>query len=669
MVDIIPVLWYNKKTRFLKYYFYYNDKAGKYKQRKGAFAAAKVDIGTKIKMKKQDSHRSNGRLLLEFMRGSKLLFLVGILTSLAVTAADMLNPQLIRFTVDKVLRDESGEVPSYVSVIVEAMGGADAIRAGLWKMALLIVCVALAAGVFRYLQRIFNTKASETLVEHMRNMLYEKIQSLPFAWHMKNKTGDIIQRCTSDVDMVKNFLSEQLMSILRIVIQVTVSLVVMYGMDTKLALAATLTLPVIFAYSAIFGRRIGAGFKECDEADGALSAIAQENLTGVRVVRAFGREKYERERFRKQNGHYRDLYLKLSKYMSAFWGMSDLITGLQVMMMIVMGVYACLDGRLTAGSFIAFITYNSMLTWPMRRLGRMVSEMSKAGIAIDRLGYIMHSEPERDREGACEPDMHRDICFEDVSFAYEGCPELLSHISFTVPAGSTVGILGGTGSGKSTLVHLLDRLYELPADGSGGRITIGGVDVADISAAHLRRNIGIVLQEPYLFSRSIAENIAIASPGAGMDEIREAARVACLDETVSGFAEGYDTFVGERGVTLSGGQKQRTAIARMLTERAPIMVFDDSLSAVDAETDAKIRAALSDKLGGSTVFLISHRTATLMGADNIIVLDHGRIAECGTHEELVEKDGGIYRRIFEIQMSDPDDAPKGDRDDLGEVGA
>lgn len=585
---------------------------------------------------------------------------MGILTSLAVTAADMLNPQLIRFTVDKVLRDESGDVPSYVEAIVNAMGGTEAIRAGLWKMALLIVGVALVAGVFRYLQRIFNTKASETLVEHMRNMLYEKIQSLPFAWHMKNKTGDIIQRCTSDVDMVKNFLSEQLMSIIRIVIQVTVSLIVMYGMDTKLALAATLSLPVIFAYSAVFGRRIGAGFKECDEADGVLSAIAQENLTGVRVVRAFGREKYERERFRAQNGHYRDLYLKLSKYTSAFWGMSDLISGAQVMMMIVLGVYACLDGRLTAGSFIAFVTYNSMLTWPMKRLGRMVSEMSKASIAIDRLGYIMHSEPEGDREGACEPDMRRDICFNDVSFAYDGCPELLSHISFTVPAGTTVGILGGTGSGKSTLVHLLDRLYELPADGSGGSITIGGVNIADIRASHLRRNIGIVLQEPYLFSRSIAENISIASPGADMDEIREAACVACLDETVCGFADGYDTFVGERGVTLSGGQKQRTAIARMLTERAPIMVFDDSLSAVDAETDAKIRAALSDKLGGATVFLISHRTATLMNADNIIVLDHGKIAECGTHEELVNKDGGIYRRIFEIQMSDPDDDKTGE---------
>lgn len=614
-----------------------------------------------MKRKKERNRKpGNWRLMLEFMRGSKLLFLAGIIVSLGVTGADMLNPQLIRFTVDTVLRQEESDLPSYVRVIVDMLGGAEVIRTRLWTVAAVIVVVALFAAVFRYLQRTINTRAAETLVEHMRNMLYEKIQSLPFAWHMKNKTGDMIQRCTSDVDMVKNFLSEQLISIIRIVIQVTVSLIVMYGMDTRLALAATLSLPVILIYSAVFGRRIGSGFKDCDEAEGALSAIAQENLTGVRVVRAFGREKYERERFRAQNDKYEALWVKLARYMSAFWGMGDFISGLQVMLIIILGVFACLDGRLTAGSFLAFVTYNSMLTWPMRRLGRMISEMSKANIAIDRLSYIMYSEPEHDRPGACEPDMRRDIVFDDVSFAYDGCPELLSHISLTVPAGSTLGILGGTGSGKSTLVHLLDRLYELPADGSGGRITIGGVDIADIRASYLRRSIGIVLQEPYLFSRSIADNISIASPGAGMEEIREAARVACLDETVSGFSEGYDTFVGERGVTLSGGQKQRTAIARMLTEKAPIMVFDDSLSAVDAETDAKIRAALADQLGGSTVFLISHRTATLMSADKIIVLDHGKIAEEGTHDELMKLKDGIYRRIYEIQMSDPDTGKEAD---------
>ena len=368
-------------------------------------------------------------------------------------------------------------------------------------------------------------------------------------------------------------------------------------------------------YSVLFHNKIRARFTECDENEGILSAMAQENLTGVRVVRAFGREEYERERFGKQNDHYMGLWVRLARLLSAFWGMGDFIAGTQALLIMTLGIVSCVKGGMTSGEFIAFVTYNAMLAWPIRRLGRMISEMSKAGISIDRLNYI---------------------------------------ISFTARAGKTVGILGGTGSGKSTLMYLLDRLYELPEDGSGGRITIGGTDIKDIKAAYLRKNIGIVLQEPYLFSRTIAENIGITRPDITMDEIREASAIACLDDTVTGFSEGYDTFVGERGVTLSGGQKQRAAIARMLTEKTPIMIFDDSLSAVDAETDAAIRAGLDRQLGGATVFLISHRTSTLMNSDLILVLDRGRIAEMGRHDELMAIDGGIYRRIYDIQTSSPD---------------
>ncbi len=591
------------------------------------------------------------RLLLMFLDGSKCYFAASILTSLVLTALDMVNPQLIRYTVDTVIGSEPSSLPGFANGLFEAMGGVEVLRERLWIIAALIIGVALLAAVFRYLQRLSNTKAAETLVETVRNLLFSHIQRLPFAWHMKHKTGEVIQRCTSDVDTVKNFLSEQLTSILSIVIRVTFSLIVMYSMNAKLAAAATITLPFILLYSSLFGRSIGRHFKECDENEGALSAIVQENLTGVRVVRAFGREKYERDRFRKQNDKYTSLVLRLSRLMSAFWGMGDFISGVQVLIILSMGVVSSVNGEMTPGEFIAFMTYNAMLSWPIRRLGRMISEMSKASISIGRLNDILSSPVERDRENAGTPDMRGDIVFDDVSFAYEGCPELLSHISFTAKAGETVGILGGTGSGKSTLMYLLDRLYELPEDGSGGRITIGGVDIRDIKASHIRKNIGIVLQEPYLFSRTIAENIGITRPSLEMEEIRAAARVACLDETVTGFAEGYETFVGERGVTLSGGQKQRTAIARMLTAKTPIMVFDDALSAVDAETDAAIRRELNTRLGDSTVFLISHRTSTLKSADVILVLDHGRIVERGSHEELMAIGNGIYRRIYEIQTS------------------
>lgn len=589
-----------------------------------------------------------------FLDGSKRFFAVSMISSLVLSAIDLVNPQIIRFTVDTVIGKEKSALPGFANRIVDLIGGVPVLRERLWIIAAAITVFALLSAVFRYIQRLYNTKASETLVETVRNLLFAHIERLPFGWHMKNRTGDIIQRCTSDVDTVKEFLSEQLTAIVQIVIKVVFSLAVMFSMNAKLALAATLTMPVILLYSAIFGRRIGKHFRECDENEGILSAMAQENLTGVRVVRAFGREEYERERFGKQNDHYTGLWVRLARLLSAFWGMGDFIAGTQALLIMTLGIVSCVKGGMTSGEFIAFVTYNAMLAWPIRRLGRMISEMSKAGISIDRLNYIMSSEEEKDRDGAGEPDMHGDIVFDDVSFAYEGCPELLSHISFTARAGKTVGILGGTGSGKSTLMYLLDRLYELPEDGSGGRITIGGTDIKDIKAAYLRKNIGIVLQEPYLFSRTIAENIGITRPDITMDEIREASAIACLDDTVTGFSEGYDTFVGERGVTLSGGQKQRAAIARMLTEKTPIMIFDDSLSAVDAETDAAIRAGLDRQLGGATVFLISHRTSTLMNSDLILVLDRGRIAEMGRHDELMAIDGGIYRRIYDIQTSNPD---------------
>ncbi len=590
-------------------------------------------------------------LLWRFMQGSKRFFIISIFTSLAITFVDTAVPQVIRYTVDTVLGDKPSTFPAAVTAWVDHLGGIPYLRINLWILAIAIGCLALLSGVSRYLQRVFSTIASETLVRRMRHLLFSHIQHLPFSWHMQNRTGDIIQRCTSDVETVKNFLSEQLISIFRIVIQIAVSLFVMYSMNVSLAIAATITLPIILVYSTFFGGRIRSRFKECDEAEGVLSAITQENLTGVRVVRAFGREAYERDRFGAQNIEYTNRWLSLSRLMSAFWGMGDFIAGIQVMLILVLGILQCTNGNMTAGDFIAFMSYNTMLSWPIRRLGRMISELSKAGISVDRLHYILASPTEADRPDAVEPDLHGDIVFDDVSFGYTEGEPLLSHISFTAKSGQTIGILGGTGSGKSTLMHLLNRLYPLPEDGSGGRITIGGVDIADMKATHLRRGVGMVLQEPYLFSRSIADNIAIAAEGITDEDIREAARIACLDDTVNDFAEGYDTFVGERGVTLSGGQKQRAAIARMLTQKTPIMVFDDSLSAVDAETDARIRTALKKHLGISTVFLISHRTATLMHADLILVLENGRIAESGTHAELMQLPDGIYRRIYDVQLA------------------
>ena len=336
----------------------------------------------------------------------------------------------------------------------------------------------------------------------------------------------------------------------------------------------------------------------------------------------------------------------MGKTLSQFWSVSDIFSGLQVMLVVVFGAWYCVQGELEPGAYIAFISYNAMLVWPIRQLGRMISEMSKAGVSVDRLAYIMDSPAEQDDPDATDAPMDGDICFEHVSFSYDNGQKILEDVSFTVKAGTTLGILGGTGSGKSTLMLLLDKLYPLQED--CGRITIGGRDIRYIRTAHLRQNIGMVLQEPYLFSRTIAENLSITTDGLNMEAVRAAAEAAALDETVCAFAQGYETMVGERGVTLSGGQKQRAAIARTLMAQTPILVFDDSLSAVDTQTDAKIRAAIAQRFGKATVILISHRITTLSAADQIIVLENGRVAEQGTHEDL-KCAGGIYQKIYETQ--------------------
>ena len=588
-----------------------------------------------------------GKLLYHFLKGSKGFFIFCMLCAALSGLAEMLTPQIIRVTVDNVLGSAPTDTLSpWVQKLLAAAGGPEAIRSRLWIMALAVVAVSLLKVAAIYGFRVSNARGGETLVKNMRDTLYRHIERLPFQWHMQNHTGDIIQRCTSDIDTTRNFISEQLTPLIRILFMVVLSIVFMLGMNVPLTFIAMAPLPVIVWYSLFFHRKFRKGFQECDENEGKLSAMVQENLTGVRVVRAFGRERYERDRFGKQNNFYTSLWVKLGRLMAFFWCSADILSGVQIMLVVIFGVLFCLHRGMTAGEFIAFLSYNGMLVWPVRQLGRMISEMSKAGVGIDRIGYIMDAEEEKDRPGASDAPMDGDIRFEHVSFAYEGCPEMLHDIDLTIPAGSTLGILGGTGSGKSTMMYLLDRLYPLPED--GGRITIGGKDIREIRLEHLRRNIGIVLQEPFLFSRTIRENLALTSPDIGEEEMREASRAACLEETIDSFTKGYDTFVGERGVTLSGGQKQRAAIARMLTRSTPIMIFDDSLSAVDTETDAKIRAALEKRFGSATIILISHRITTLSKADKVLVLDHGAVAQYGTPAELSAQPG-LYKQIEEIQ--------------------
>lgn len=594
--------------------------------------------------------RNNSRLRLvsSFLDGSKRWFLAAILSTVGLALTNMLTPQIVRVTVDSVLGSEPFDLPPFLADLLNRLGGAVVLREKLWMIGVVIVGIAVFGFAFFYGSRVFNTKAAETLVKTMRDKVFRHLLALPDDWYGKNRTGDIIQRCTSDINMVKDFLSEQLVSVFRIVVMLALSLFFMFSLHVGLTLIALAGVPVLLTTSLIFHKKVSPEFEICDENEGKLSAIVQENLTGVRVVRAFGREVYEKEKFDNQNRYYMGLWDRVNKMFCRYWSVADLIANLQIMLLVVFGAVFAIRGELSAGAYIAFLSYNGYLTWPIRQLGRVISEMSKAGVSLRRIEGILNAAPERDEDGAerVTTDYRGDIAFDRVSFSFDGKTPVLEDVSFTVPAGSTVGILGGTGSGKSTLVRLLDRLYPLP-EGSG-TISVGGIDIRRLRAAELRSNIGFVLQEPYLFSRTIGENLRLAKQTASNAELRAAAHIACLDSAVEGFPSGYDTFVGERGVTLSGGQKQRAAIARTLVQDTPILIFDDSLSAVDTETDATIRARLAGREGRATTLLISHRTATLMHTDRIVVLDRGRVAEIGTHEELLAKNG-IYRRIYDIQ--------------------
>jgi len=612
-----------------------------------------------------NTYPSKFNLILHFLSGAKRYFILSMLFAGIVSLLDMINPKIISFTVDSVIGTKPSALPESANRLIAAVGGIDALRAHPILIAAAVIGVGLLAGLSRYIFRTMNARGAETFVQKMRNDLFAHIMYLPYTWHGENSTGDIIQRCTSDVQTIKRFISEQLVQLVRTVIMIVLSLYFMGRIHFKVMLGSAAMIPIIVIYSLVFHVKIGSAFEKVDVEEGVLSSIVQENLTGVRVVRAFGREVYERGRFEKQNNHYTGFWIHLMTIMAMYWSVADILTGLQILFIILLGSVACMHGTLTVGGFLAMTSYNLMLVWPVRQLGRVISEMSKAGISIERLRYIMNSEPEADREGALEPPMDGDIAFEHVSFSYANAPSpVITDLNLTIPAGTTLGILGGTGSGKSTLMYLLEHLYDLgPND---GRITIGGVDIANIRKDYLRKNIGMVLQEPFLFSRTLSVNIGIAGENPDMEEIRRAAKIACIDDAIESFTAGYDTFVGERGVTLSGGQKQRTAIAQMLVRKPPIMVFDDSLSAVDAETDMKIRHAIRENTGSSTVILIGHRITTLMNADHIIVLDKGRIREQGTHEELLEM-GGLYRRIYELQTAGIEESDMLQEDDVHET--
>ncbi len=587
------------------------------------------------------------RLLAYFARKRYFRYFLAVVCTGVAVAFSFLNPQVIRITIDSVLGSEPFALPDYMVSAISRLGGRDFLRGNIYLCALAVIAFSALSGLFNFVRRYIATESAEHLTKNLRDKLFEHIQKLPFDWHIKIQTGDIIQRCTSDVELIRTLLANQLIDIVRMLFLVVFSLIIMFSMDVYMTWVSLALIPIIVVYSLVFYGKVSSRFLQVDEAEASLQTVVQENLTGVRVVRAFGRERFEMNRFDEKNKGFYDLNVHLNDMMAYFWSLGDIMTGLQLIIVVFAGVQRCTSGQMTLGTFLSFYTYSSMLIWPVRALGRIVSELGKVRISTDRIRSILSTEPEATPADSLRPDIKGEITFENVSFSYDGQP-VLKDVSFTLKPGTTMAILGGTGSGKSTLVHLLCRMYDVPVD--SGRILIDGIDIREIDRLHMRKNVGLVLQESFLFSKSIRDNIRATRPAATPEEVRGCAEIADVDDAVSAFAQGYDTVIGERGVTLSGGQKQRVSIARMLMQKAPIMVFDDALSAVDAQTDARIRENLKAHTQGQspTTFIISHRINTLMQADIIMVLQDGRIEEMGTHAQLLQSNG-TYRRICDMQ--------------------
>ncbi|HHU61956.1 MAG: ABC transporter ATP-binding protein [Bacillota bacterium] len=578
------------------------------------------------------------RIMWKHMSGNRLIYLGAILCVGLATLTTISGPLVIRLTIDSVIGDEPLTAPLLIRPLVEK------ISANLWVPGILLVLITTARGLFIFLRGRITAIASENIAKNIRDTVFDHIQHLPYAYHKNSDTGDIMQRCTSDVETIKHFLGNQLVEMGNVLFMLLFSITIMLRANVRMTLISMTVIPIIFFSAIIFFRLVKKTFTATEEAEAELTTVIQENLTGIRVVRAFANQEYEIERFAEKNEVFRDKLYRLIWLLACYWSSSDFVAFLQIGIVMVVGAYYTAQGVITIGTMVLFSTYTGMLLWPVRHLGRILTDMGKALVAVERLEEILQEPKEELLVDGKEPAIHGEITFDNVSFGYEADQDVLKGISFSVLPGETVGILGHTGSGKSSLVHLLARLY----DYNGGSITIDGVELRTIDKSWVRQNVAVVPQEPFLFAKTIKENIKIARDEVSDAELYKVCKEAAIHDVILNFDQGYETLVGERGVSVSGGQRQRIAIARALITQSPILIFDDSLSAVDTETDLVIRNALRNRAKAATTVLISHRVTSLAGADLILVLEDGKIVEQGTHGELMARNGS-YKRIWDIQ--------------------
>ncbi len=553
---------------------------------------------------------------------------------LFVTVTNLVNPQILRLVVDQGISARNLEAILYTS------------------LALLVVAV--IRGIFSFTQGYWSEKASQGSAYDLRNTIFSQVENLSFSYHDKAQTGQLMTRVTSDVDQVRNFTGGSLLQLVNAVVMLFGSATILFLTNWRLALVALSIIPAIMVVFIFFFRTIGPRFRVVQQKLGNLNTVLQENLAGVRVVKAFGREPYELKRYRVSNDDLLKENLAVVRGTTLTFPLIFTIANLGTLAVIWFGGNEVIGGSLSVGELVAFNAYLGFLLMPVFVLGNTATLLTQSGASAKRVFEVIDAPIEvSDKPDAVAlPKVQGQVAFEKVSFRYAGSEnDTLEDISFEAAPGQTIAILGRTGSGKSSIINLIPRFY----DATEGRVTIDGQDVRDVRLSSLRSQIGIVLQETTLFSGTIRENIAYGRPDATEAEIEAAARAAQAHDFVTGFPEGYATIVGERGVGLSGGQKQRIAIARALLFNPALLILDDSTSAVDSETEYQIQQALLQLMAGRTSFIIAQRLSTVRNADLILLLDKGRLVAKGTHQQLIIRNT-LYCDVCESELI-TDDLP------------
>ena len=580
---------------------------------------------------------SDNRLrgLWRLLRDFRLAYFSAVVSLGIAAISKTLTFLLLRYFIDDVLGQ--GLYPTLVG----------SLKGAFFLIALGFLGLAALEGGFTFISGRLAALTAESITRRLRNYLFDHIQRLTFAYHSQTQTGELIQRSTSDVDALRRFFADQAIGVGRIVLLFTINFVALLRLNRQLALISIIIVPFIVLISIFFFKKVTKAYEAYQEQEATLSTTLQENLTGVRVVKAFARQEYERNKFEKENWEKFLRGRKLLRMHSLFWPLSDILCSFQMLVGYIIAAIMAINGTITVGTYLAYTGLVVWLIWPMRNLGRLIVQTSTGLVSYGRVMEIVKQKREPLDDGIHHPDKNLggNIKFEKVGFQYEEGIPTLKDISFECKPGQAIALLGPTGSGKSSLVNLLTRFYEY----TEGNILVDDVELNKYSRRYLRRQVGIVEQEPFLFSRSIRENITY---GVGRDvsqeEVEAAAQAASIHDAIVSFPEGYNTLVGEKGVTLSGGQKQRVAIARTILKNPRILILDDSTSSVDTETETAIREALQCLMKDRTTFIIAHRIQSVMKADLILVLEKGQVSQKGTHEELVNQEG-IYKQIYEIQ--------------------